>query len=305
MKLVHRSLGQGDGLGVMPAAQNGVADHACSALGHVRASVLSDQGGDIGAGHETARSAVPTLTACSGYVRGFVPARVVDFAEVLTGFAIRCASEVSARAVRPGDGLQQPFLWILTLIDWVEHRLPASWEFGEVDEGILLKDVLSLAAAAVALLVSFVSLAWTISRDIRRPRFRVTLQEARLAYPGQGLSEPYISLAALNLGPQPNRAVSVHLVKPWWRRWILRDPWPYGTVFPDEAHPATTPFAVRSKLIEVGEQVNLAFPHGPDSFAASSVYSRIGVMDAFGRAYYAPKSQLKKLRKSLTAMKGD
>lgn len=107
-----------------------------------------------------------------------------------------------------------------------------------------LIDLVPIAVSVLALAISAFSLGWTVYRDVRKPRFRVSVSIKRIFQQDEEPSDPFITIEALNLGPQPNRVGLPWAEKSWWRRRILRDEWTQAMITPDYSHPATSPHTV-------------------------------------------------------------
>lgn len=153
----------------------------------------------------------------------------------------------------------------------------------------------------IAIAISMFTLGWTVYRDVRRPKFKISISISRIVAQGASASDRFVSLNALNLGPIPNKVNMPYATKSWIRRKILRDSWPHAVIVPDYSHPATSNEQQRMSRLEIGDSITFAFPLNEESFLSNSEYTRVGVTDGFGRAHFAPRSQLKKLRRQFMA----
>ena len=157
-------------------------------------------------------------------------------------------------------------------------------------------DLLPIAISIIALVASIFSVGWTVHRDVRRPRFRVSIAKKLLIGGGGPMSDPFLIVEALNLGPLPNRAGLIFARGSWWRRFRKEDG-VHAMITHDPDHRATSPASVTQSRIEVGDQVSYAFPYNKDSFLKEN-FIQVGIADGYGRMHWAPKRQLKKLREN-------
>ena len=135
---------------------------------------------------------------------------------------------------------------------------------------------------------------WTIYRDaIQRPRFRVSIAVKTIYQAGQEPVGPHLYVEALNLGPLPNRLGVVWCRKSWRERLVNRPAYIIN-VYPDYGHMAATPSAER---IEVGDTGTFVFPYDVDCFLKIEDLAQVGVSDGYGRTHWAPRQQLRKVRK--------
>lgn len=153
-------------------------------------------------------------------------------------------------------------------------------------------ETLPIIISIVSLSVAMLTLGWTIYRDaIQRPKFRTSIGINTIYQAGHDPDGPHIMVEALNLGPLPNRIMSVHAWKSWWQRKI--DPKNSATfIYPDYHHWATTPAATR---LEVGDEGRFVFPYDKDCFLKED-FARVGVSDGYGRIHWAPRAQLRRAR---------
>lgn len=154
----------------------------------------------------------------------------------------------------------------------------------------------ALITSIIAIAVSTLTLGWTIYRDaIRKPKFRVSIAVKTIVQRGRPPAPTFLALEALNLGPIPNRISMPFARKNWIRRLLERR---HSTAFitPDFAHTAASPAAAR---IEVGDKGTFAFPYNTECFLSEG-FVQIGITDGFGRVHWAPRNQLRKLRKKFT-----
>jgi hypothetical protein len=156
-----------------------------------------------------------------------------------------------------------------------------------------MSDTITAVTALVSLFISALTFGWTIYRDIvQKPRFRMSAGVKSIAQQGRPPEGPYLFVEALNLGPIPNRINVVFLRCGWWARKIRRTP--VSAVFADHAHPATTQ---AGKRIEVGDTGTFIIPMLSGGFLDQDDWAQIGMSDGFGRMHWAPRSDMKGLRK--------
>jgi hypothetical protein len=155
----------------------------------------------------------------------------------------------------------------------------------------------------IAIATSMFTLGWSVYRDVRRPKLKISISINRIVAQGASASDRFISLSALNLGPIPNRVNMPYMTKSWLRRIILRDSWPHAVILPDYHHPGTSNEQQRTSRIEIGDSITFAFPLDDESFLSNAEYIGIGVTDGFGRAHFAPRRQLRELRRQFMAQR--
>ena len=153
-------------------------------------------------------------------------------------------------------------------------------------------EAIAITVSLVSLSVAMLTLGWTIYRDaIQQPRIRTSIGIKTIHQAGHDPDGPHIMVEALNVGPLPNRIMSVYAWKSWWQR--KTDPKNSAAfIYPDYHHRATTPAATR---LEVGDEGRFVFPYDKDCFLKDA-YARVGVSDGYGRIHWAPRVQLRKAR---------
>lgn len=154
-------------------------------------------------------------------------------------------------------------------------------------------DTVSIIVAIVSLCVSMLTAGWTIYRDvIQRPKFQVSIAIKNVQQAGFEPLGPDIYLEALNLGPLPNRIGVPYCRKSWWHRRFQRKN-TFAFIYPNFGHMAATQTAAR---IEVGDTGTFVFPYDADCFLKID-WAQIGISDGYGRRHWAPRKQLRQLRK--------
>jgi hypothetical protein len=148
----------------------------------------------------------------------------------------------------------------------------------------------TIVISLVSLSVAMLTLGWTIYRDaIQKPRFRTSVRVNTIYQAGHDPDGPHIMVEALNLGPLPNRVMSVFAWKSWWKR--KTEPRnSTAFIYPDYHHWATTPAATK---LEVGDEGRFVFPYDRDCFLKED-FARVGVSDGYGHIHWAPRKQLRK-----------
>jgi hypothetical protein len=150
----------------------------------------------------------------------------------------------------------------------------------------------TIVISLVSLSVAMLTLGWTIYRDaIQRPKFRTSVGINTIYQAGHDPDGPHIVVEALNLGPLPNRIMSVHVRKSWWR--LKTQPKDSAAfIYPNYQHWATTPAATR---LEVGDTGRFLFPYDKDCFLKED-FVRVGISDGYGHIHWAPRAQLRRAR---------
>ena len=134
---------------------------------------------------------------------------------------------------------------------------------------------------------------WTIYRDaIRKPKFRVSISLKTVVQAGREPDGPHIFVEALNMGPDSNRFRIVFCRNSWWQRRI-KGAVGGAFIYSDYAHVAATRGGER---IEVGDTATSVFPYDADCFLKDD-FVQVGVSDGYGRMHWAPRAQLRKVRK--------
>jgi hypothetical protein len=167
--------------------------------------------------------------------------------------------------------------------------------------GVIMSDTITALTAIASIFISALTFGWTIYRDVvQKPRFRASAAIKTIVQQGREPDGPYLFVEALNLGPIANRLGLVLLRPGWWSRkmprWLSRkdNRWAGGVVMADHAHPATTQ---AGKRLEVGDQGTFVIPMRSGGFLDEKDWMQIGVSDGFGRMHWAPRSDVKALRK--------
>jgi hypothetical protein len=157
-------------------------------------------------------------------------------------------------------------------------------------KGPSLIEAIPLITSMIAIVVSSLTLGWTIYRDaIRKPKFRVSVGIKSIVQAERQPQGPFVFVEALNMGPIPNRAQSVFARAKWLKRRLRKNRWMIF-VYPDYSHPGTTPAG--SKM-EVGDTATFIFPYAKVCFLGENV-SQVGVSDGFGTIHWAPSRQMRK-----------
>lgn len=166
-------------------------------------------------------------------------------------------------------------------------------EIVDQSEPITLVNIISLTVSLLSFFVAALVAGWTIYRDaIRKPKFRVSISVRILIGSRGQVGERFLSVAALNLGPLPNRINNL------WMKPTAYDHIKYGKrhaafVTADFTHAANTPVGTK---IEVGDTADLVFPYNADCFLSEKM-SKIGVMDGYGNLHWIPRRQVKEIKK--------
>lgn len=147
--------------------------------------------------------------------------------------------------------------------------------------------------ATIALIVSSLTLGWTIYRDaIQKPKFRVSIAIKTIFQHGHEPDGPYIFVDALNLGPLPNRVSMICIRKSWINR-ILHPDDSNAVITPDWRHWANTAAGTR---LDVGDTAQFVIPFDRDAFLKEN-FIDIGVSDGYGRIHWAKRKQLRVAKK--------
>lgn len=152
---------------------------------------------------------------------------------------------------------------------------------------------LSIITSVLAIMISSLTLGWTIYRDaIRKPKLRVDVAVKKIIQKGRPVEGPYLFIEALNVGPIPNRIGLTFARKSWIKRRFLDPKRGTAMVYPDFGHWATTR---ASKRLEVGDQANFVFPYNDDSFLKED-FMQVGVADGFGKIHWSSQRDFQKVR---------
>lgn len=158
-----------------------------------------------------------------------------------------------------------------------------------------LQIAISTVASLVAILLSSLTLGWTIYRDaIRKPKFRVGVAKKTIVQRGMPDIGPYLSVEALNLGPIPNRSGVPLMRKSWLSRRLLDRNNSLAFIYPDYGHPGTTP---ANERLEVGDRASFAFPYEARTPLREN-FVQFGVTDGFGQTHWSSRKEMRNLKKS-------
>jgi hypothetical protein len=154
--------------------------------------------------------------------------------------------------------------------------------------------ILSTVASVIAILISSLTLGWTIYRDaIRKPKFRVDVAKKTIVQRGRRPAGPFLAVEALNLGPIPNRVGMPMMRKSWLKRKLLDRQNGLAFVYPDFAHQAATAAGTR---LEVGDRACFVFPYDAGSEGLREDFVQFGVSDGFGRVHWCSRKQFRSVK---------
>jgi hypothetical protein len=157
-----------------------------------------------------------------------------------------------------------------------------------------LQNYLSMITSIIAIMISSLTLGWTIYRDaIRKPKLRVDIAVKKLIQKDRQPEGPYVFIEALNLGPIPNRVSLTFARKSWIYRRILDRSHGIAMIYPDFGHWAATKASTR---LEVGDTANFVFPYNVDTFLNAN-FSQVGVSDGFGRMHWSTRRSVRAARR--------
>jgi len=158
---------------------------------------------------------------------------------------------------------------------------------------ITFQNYFSTVTSVLAIMISSLTLGWTIFRDaIRKPKFKVEVAVKRIVQKGSATEGPYLFIEALNMGPIPNRVGLTFIRKNWIMRRFLDREQGSAMIYPDFGNRATTHSATR---LEVGDQASFVFPYDKDSFLKEN-FIQVGVSDGFGRVHWSSRRDFRKVQ---------
>lgn len=158
----------------------------------------------------------------------------------------------------------------------------------------------ALAISLCSLLVSLAGFVWNVwSKFIYpKPKVRISFYVGRMV-DSTGASPPFICVSATNYGPGPvklHSAVGCARKGPFRRKNLV-----FNTLhdFPDETDLTLGPFSGGlPKQIEPGENFRSYLPLRHQVLKDESVY-KVGFYDTFDRYHWAPRKQVKRVRKAV------
>jgi hypothetical protein len=159
---------------------------------------------------------------------------------------------------------------------------------------VAFQTYLSTITSTLAIMISSLTLGWTIYRDaIRKPKLRIDVAVKKIMQKDQPTEGPFLFVEALNMGPIPNRIGLTFVRKNWIRRRLIDRATGHAMIYPDFSHRAATRSSTR---LEVGDQATFVFPYNKESFLRNS-YIQIGVADGFGRIHWSSRRDFRKAQK--------
>lgn len=154
-------------------------------------------------------------------------------------------------------------------------------------------EVIALAFSALSVFVAALSLGWNIYRDIIvKPRMKVRFSVSALYHP-TFIESTKLSIEATNLGPGKIKVKSIQTKRTSLLEWMLRKE-KFAFVMHDFEDPMS------SKLpadLDVGDTIKLFLPYTRESLL-SSPYTRVGLLDSFGRIHWAPPKQVTEAKRT-------
>lgn len=155
-----------------------------------------------------------------------------------------------------------------------------------------VKELIPLITSAIAILISSLTLGWTIYRDaVRKPRLRVTIGIRSILQDGLPADGPHILVESLNIGPIPNRTGATHLRKGWLNRRIDPDN-SYAFVIADYRHWACSKAGDR---LEVGDAARFIFGYNEKCFLKDD-YIQVGIADGYGMVHWTSRKNYKAIK---------
>ena len=147
--------------------------------------------------------------------------------------------------------------------------------------------------AVAALVLSVFTLGWTLYRELLgRTRFKVHVTIAHPVSDTGQFGKPVISIEFVNTGFVATSVGLPFVTRPLWRRVLLRQT-TFGQIVRVDAWPHATP--TNTKL-EPGELGRYYLPI-PNDLLSKTEFNRLGLYDTFGRKHFAPKKDIKNIRK--------
>jgi hypothetical protein len=158
----------------------------------------------------------------------------------------------------------------------------------------------ALIVSLCSLTIALGSFVWNVWQKFIYPKPIVVVSVAKMVvFQGGASSQPHVSLQLVNHGPNDTTINNAIIQSKKHRfdkiQWALLNP---IHNFPMEPYVGVGPFGGGlPKQLKVGESFTLRFPYEDAAFLRQPIF-RIGVNDIFGRTYWAPRRQLRKLLKN-------
>lgn len=158
----------------------------------------------------------------------------------------------------------------------------------------------SLAALYVSIgsfLIAAFALGWNVYRDVvLKPRVRVSLNVSEIVVSGQGSQKQVVALSCVNLGPGDVFLKSVFAQNTsFWIRLTKRRKGYFVMHERSDGYGGSLP-----TRIGVGETLNLFWDYEPKCLLIHE-FTKVGVVDSFGRAHWARRNQVERARRQYRA----
>ena len=141
--------------------------------------------------------------------------------------------------------------------------------------------------------VAVFSLGWNVYRDVLlKGRVQVSMGVKNILHEGASPSVDYIGIRATNHGPGKVALETIALRDTSiWKKLTKKQK--YAFLMYDYKNPYTGHLP---KSLDVGESIDLFGNFDKDCFLKEQL-THLGLNDSFGRTHWAPKKQMKELRK--------
>ena len=152
-----------------------------------------------------------------------------------------------------------------------------------------MDNIIAIILSVISLAFAGIALGWNIYRDVvLKPRMKVSLAISTLHSRGASDYTTHIDISATNFGPSAITAEMIEgRVVPWLLVRLFRKS-KYFVVVNDQSNPLSARLPTK---MEVGERINILFPHEADSFLKNGP-THIGLRDSFRRIHWAPKRDI-------------
>lgn len=149
----------------------------------------------------------------------------------------------------------------------------------------------ALVVSTFALLVSMMSLAWNVYRELGlRARLNISIKLVALGVGADGEIERRVLVHVVSRGPGSCHITNIAYKRTVWQRFARKRK--YGSVVPPVGD-------VGDKLpakLETGDAVHLFLPYEEGIFLKTRRAS-VGVKDSLGRYHWAPRNELRTIEK--------
>jgi len=149
----------------------------------------------------------------------------------------------------------------------------------------------ALIFSGISVIISVISLGWTIRRDVLRPRVKVDFGVGVLVSEKGPEDRPYLSISGTNFGPGEVQLTAI-LLRPKWTllKKIFGRKVYWGYLIRDYRHPYS---AKMPCVVQVGERKVFFLVYDRNCFLKEKKYVGIGISDSFGRIHWASKKSYK------------